>query len=262
MRGLVDWVRPARAHLAAGWHRPSERPWVFGHRGARHGAPENTLAAFDLALDEGADGVELDVRLDGDRSVVVLHETDLSRVTGGRDGRSVEDLTGKEVAAIDVGNGQHIPTLANVLAWADRRGARLNVEIKSDVRHASVLVRKVARMVRARAGMSSQILLSSFHPAMVAACARLLPTIATAWLVHQEQRLLRSAPGRRWLGAAAIHPEAALVTRRRVAAWKADGLAVNAWTVNDPALAVRLAEMGVDMLISDAPGRLLGALRG
>ena len=60
--------------VIAGWRRSRDRPFVLGHRGARHAAPENTLAAFDLAMTEGADGVELDVRLDGDGRVIVLHD--------------------------------------------------------------------------------------------------------------------------------------------------------------------------------------------
>ena len=70
-----------------------KRPWVLGHRGARHAAPENTLRAFDLALREGAEGVELDVRLDGSGRVVVLHDPDLSRVSSGSDQRLTHELS-------------------------------------------------------------------------------------------------------------------------------------------------------------------------
>ena len=260
MSTLGDWIRPARSHLAATWRRGPERPWVFGHRGARHAAPENTLAAFELALEEGADGIELDVRLDGDRSVVVLHDADLTRVTQGRDRRSVEAMTSAEVAEVDVGNGQRIPRLAEVLEWAERRGTRINVEIKSDVEHPAVLVSRVTRMLAARADSPRRILLSSFHPLIVAVCARRLPDVAVAWLVHDGQRILRTAPGWRWLGAAAIHPEAKLLDPRLLRSWRSDDVAINTWTVNDPSEAVRLAQLGVDTLISDNPGRLLAAL--
>src|SRR3954469_22392426 len=86
------------------WQRPEGvRPFVLGHRGARHAAPENTLAAFELARKEGADGVELDVRLDGSGRVIVLHDPTLARVTGGAEVRHAEDIAGRELCALDVG---------------------------------------------------------------------------------------------------------------------------------------------------------------
>jgi glycerophosphoryl diester phosphodiesterase len=73
------------------WQRPAgARPFVLGHRGARHAAPENTQRAFELALAEGADGIELDVRLDRDGRVIVLHDRTLARVSAGQETRDVE----------------------------------------------------------------------------------------------------------------------------------------------------------------------------
>src|SRR5688572_18628019 len=112
---------------------PGARPFVLGHRGARHAAPENTQRAFELALSEGADGVELDVRLDRSGRAIVLHDAGLARVTQGIDARQVAELSAAEVDAAHVGGGEPIPVLIDVLAWAEEREARVNVELKGDV---------------------------------------------------------------------------------------------------------------------------------
>ena len=256
-----DLVLPrSRRTIALGWRREPERPWVLGHRGARHGAPENTLAAFDLALDEGADGVEIDVRLDRSERVVVLHDRTLERVTAGRDTRSVEALDAAGLAGVDVGGGERVPELERVLDWAVLRNARVNIELKRDVSRPGALVRHVAKIVRRRPEAPHSVVLSSFNPWMVAALSRLLPEIAVAWLVHEDQWALGRAPGHGLLGAAAIHPQASMVTAARIAPWQAAGLAVNVWTVNDVERAQELAALGVDGIITDTPATVLAAL--
>src|SRR5262249_27028360 len=111
-RGRARRLEPNRRSLAflarAGkrldaWLRPrGARPLVLGHRGARHAAPENTLRAFELALAEGADGIELDVRLDGDGRVIVLHDRTLERVTAGGETRDVEALGAHELDRVSM----------------------------------------------------------------------------------------------------------------------------------------------------------------
>jgi glycerophosphoryl diester phosphodiesterase len=243
------------------WARaPERRPLVLGHRGARHAAPENTLRSFQLALEQGADGVELDVRLDRDRNLVVLHDRTLARVTGWHDVRDVERVGRRELAQVELGAGARVPLLADVLAWAESTGARVNVELKHDVSDRRALVEGVAREARRLRDPARSLLLSSFHPPIVAALSRALPELTTAWLVHAGQRVLREAPGWRWLGARAVNPEHPLATAARIAAWKRRGALVAVWTVNDPNLALRLSALGVDAIISDVPGRVVEAL--
>jgi glycerophosphoryl diester phosphodiesterase len=231
---------------------------VLGHRGARHAAPENTLAAFDLARREGADGVELDVRLDGTGNVVVLHDPLLTRVTGGTDTRHAEDISGAEMSRLDVGSGERVPLLSDVLAWAKKHGQRVNVELKSDVRGKRRLLLGVARVVKSQP--LPAVLFSSFHPGFVWWLARNVPELPRAWLVHARQRILKYAPGFQLLGSNAVHPEQVLATPERVARLKKSGVLVNVWTVNDAARAGELAKLGVDAIISDAPGKILGGL--
>ena len=230
--------------LAALRRSPGARPFVLGHRGARHAAPENTLAAFELALSEGADGVELDVRLDRSGRVIVLHDTGLARVTQGVDARRVAELSAAEVDAAHAGGGEHIPVLIDVLAWAEEREARVNVELKGDVPSLKALAQAVAGDVKKVRAAPERIFFSSFHP----------------WLVHEKQRAFRSAILFRMLGAAAVHPERTLITTERMARWRRADALVNTWTVNDDAEARQLAELGVDTIISDRPGAILQAL--
>ncbi len=239
--------------------RPDQRPFVLGHRGARREAPENTFAALDAARRAGADGSELDVRLDGSGRVIVLHDRTLERVTGGKDARNVEWLTADEVEAARI-EGEPIPTLSAVLKWAAQHDQLLNVEVKRDVSARRALVRGVIEALKAEPAAAARVILSSFDPAIVRALATALRDVPVAWLVHKGQRVLRGAPGFAWIGAAGVHPELPLATDARVARWKRGGALVNVWTVNEPADAQRLAAAGVDALISDVPGSLLSAL--
>jgi glycerophosphoryl diester phosphodiesterase len=247
------------ADAIAAWRRPAgTRPYVLGHRGARHAAPENTLAAFELSRQEGADGIELDVRLDRDSNVIVLHDPTLARVTGGAEARHAEDIPQSELARLDIGKGERVPLLADVLAWAKEHEQRVNVELKSDVKNRRLLLQRVAEVVRA--APRPLLLFSSFHPRFVWWLARHVPDLPRAWLVHKKQRILRYAPGAHLLGASGVHPEHVLTNAARVAHLKRTGCLVNVWTVNDPARARELAKFGVDAIISDTPGEILHGL--
>lgn len=243
-----------------GWLRRDERPFVLGHRGARRRAPENTLAAFELAREEGADGVELDVRLDRDGDVVVAHDAELGRVTGGRDTRRIDALGRRELSEVDLGDGERVPRLEDVLRWAREHGMRVNVELKRDVTHLGRFVLGVARLVGMQPRAADWLIFSSFDPRLVMALAHLVPWVPSGWLVEPPL----GVPGRsllqRVVGATAVHPKASLVTAASIAPWRASKLAVNVWTVNDGVEARRLAALGVDTLISDEPGHILREL--
>lgn len=243
--------------------RPLQRPRVWAHRGARAHAPENTLAAFARGMDDGADGVELDVRTSADGEVIVLHDPDLARVTEGRDARHAKDLTAAELAAVELAQGTRVPRLADVLDWAATRGAAVNVELKHDTHDKAALVAGVGRLLTGRSRIADQVLFSTFDPELLARVAVALPRVPRAFLVHDGQRLARTfvAPGVCHVtGAVALHPQRTLCSPARVREWRRQGLAVNVWTVNDPTEAVDLAALGVDGLIGDDPAALLAAL--
>jgi glycerophosphoryl diester phosphodiesterase len=245
----------------AAWRRaPGARPFVLGHRGAREAAPENTERAFELARLEGADGVELDVRLDRDERVIVLHDRTLERVSNGSETRDVEALGASELSQVSLA-GERVPLLADVLAWARAHGQRVNVELKRDVSRPHVLIGNVSRVVRASGAGPELVLFSSFHPAFLAALGLLSPKIPRAWLLDAGPSLVERAPGFRLLGDG-VNPRHELVTAESVARWRRAGALLATWTVNDASEARRVAELGVDTIISDKPGEILRALGG
>ncbi|HEY1815834.1 MAG TPA: glycerophosphodiester phosphodiesterase [Kofleriaceae bacterium] len=244
-----------RLARAERWRRTKQRPRVWAHRGDSAHEPENTLAAFDKARFAGADGIELDVRLDGDGTVVVFHDEMLERLAG-RPGRMAE-LPARERAALRVG-GQPVPTLEEVLGEFGE--LECNVEIKGDrPARTGALVTATAEVIR-HSGRADQILVSSFDPVALVQMHHQLPDIACAYLFHKDQPL----PFRRgwvgnWTGASVLHPESVLCTPERVAAWHTAGFPVNAWTVDDAAELRRLDALGIDGVFCNDPAHAIAA---
>lgn len=237
---------------------------IIGHRGASAHAPENSLGAFDRARVDGADGVELDVLLCATGEVVVFHDDDLLRL-GGRPDR-IAELSLSQVRAARLQSGAPIPLLDEVLEVCGPR-LLVNVELKaSGISAAGVraLVDAVAQVVaRAGASVAERILVSSFHPAAVAAWQRRVPGIRAGLLFEREAALpLRRAWALPWLRPFAVHPEGVLCTAQAAARWRRRGYRVNVWTVDDPADVRRFAAMGVDGVITNDPARTRAVLAG
>jgi glycerophosphoryl diester phosphodiesterase len=242
---------------------PSRSTLVLGHRGASAEAPENTLSAFRLAMAQGADGVELDVWRCATGEVVVAHDEDLVRV-GGNPLR-IADAPLSALRGVDVGawkgdrfRGERIPLLTEVLEALPT--AFVNVELKSRGARDLALAHAAAEVIR-RARAGERVIVSSFEWRLVAAFRLASPDVATGLLFEDGYAWrLRTFLGVRALRPAAVHPDLALATDARVRRWVARGLAVNVWTVDDPADAVRLARAGATAVITNAPGRVRAAL--
>lgn len=232
---------------------------VLGHRGVRgHGCPpENTLEAFARALDEGADGVELDVRLSADGVPVVLHDPTLARVTEGEDTRPVHRVSVRELPPLE--GGVRIPSLDDALELL--RGRVANVELKADVSPAARLgevsdrlrlVRAVTRAVARHRDV--EVVFSSFDPLIVLALAAVAPRVPRAILVDPHMpRATTALPIAMRPAVVAAHIHQRVATARRVARLRYAGLRVVAWTVDDPARARELVECGVEWIITDWP---------
>jgi glycerophosphoryl diester phosphodiesterase len=246
-----------RLGRATRWRRTRGRPRVWAHRGDSAHAPENTMLAFDLARAAGADGIELDVRFDGDRNVVVFHDSELQRLTG-RPGR-MEQLSATERAGLRIA-GEAVPLLAEVLTAFD---LEVDVEIKSNhVGRMGALVEATARVIR-DSGRADQVLVSSFDPIALLQLHRHLPDVALAYLCHDQQVLpLRRGWVGRWIGCSVVHPQHTLCTAERVKAWHTAGLPVNAWTVDDRDELTRLAGLGVDGVFANDPAHAIAVLSG
>ncbi len=235
----------------------ADRPLVLGHRGASADAPENTLASFRLAMEQGADGVELDAWRCATGEVVVIHDESTARTCG--EELLVPEATLARLRALDAGalrgarfRGERIPLLAEVLeALPD---AIVNVELKARRgRPDAALAVEVARLVAA-AGAARRVVISSFDFGLVAALRRAAPALATALLFEDAWHWrLRVPLAVARLRPSALHPERRLCTRARIAGWRARGLGVAAWTVDDPAEAGRLARDGATAVVTNAP---------
>ena len=241
------------------WRRRG-RPLLFGHRGVRgDGPPENTLAAFERAADEAADAIELDVRTCKSGELVVIHDPTLARVTEHADVRSVGELGWDELRRVDIGQGQRVPLLVDVLELARGRRLSVNVEMKRDAPDRTAIVASTARTLDAW-DPRHPVLVSSFDPFMLAGL-RLLCRRPRALLMHRDARWHQRTSGfARPLGAVAVHLERTLASPATVRRWQRRGLLVNVWTVNDAVEARDLAAAGVDGIITDVPRRVREAL--
>jgi glycerophosphoryl diester phosphodiesterase len=222
---------------------------VIAHRGSSESAPENTLAAFRLAVDQRADFVELDVQESLDGEVIVMHDADLMRV--GRSPQKVWEANAADLRAVDIGSyvgtpfaSERVPTLAESLA-ACKGGSKVIVELKS-YGHDQQLEEKVAAIVEA-AGMVNDTIFMSLDHAMVRRMKMLRPEWRVGVLVAKAIGNLTS------LEADFYAVEARVATRSMVRQAHRAGRDVYVWTVNDPAWMLSAMSHGVDGLITDRP---------
>ncbi|MEO8705899.1 MAG: glycerophosphodiester phosphodiesterase [Kofleriaceae bacterium] len=258
--GLARFVpHLGRLGRATRWRRTGigSRPRIWAHRGDSAHAPENTMLAFEKARDAGADGLEFDVRLDADKHVVVFHDRALDRLAG-RPG-FMDELSASERAQLRV-SGEPVPLLAEVL---DAFELELDIEIKIHrPGRGGELVAAVAKVLGdARRRVSDQTIVTSFDPFALVQFHHQRPDIALGYIFHGDQAL----PLRRgWAGIAAgasiVHPEHRLCTEAAVKRWHLAGMPVNAWTVDDAAELLRLAELGVDGVFANDPGHARSVL--
>jgi len=229
---------------------------VWAHRGASAKAPENTLAAFRLAHELGADGVELDVQLTTDGQVVVIHDETLDRTTTGRG--PVGTRTLREIKTLDASNdlrgyqGETVPTLEEVLALVGPTGMSINIELKNSVEPYPGLEAAVLRIVNA-AGIADRVIYSSFNHISATQLARssqpsrvgllFSDVLAEPWDYAQR------------LDMAALHPHWKYVqfVPETIERCHALGLAIHVWTVDSPDMVRRLADLGADAVITNRP---------
>ena len=249
------------ADLLARFRRTSSGPRVFGHRGASARRPENTLAAFALALDEGADGIELDTRRCASGEMVVMHDPTLLRTAG--DPRFVREVPRRELSALDVGGGEPVPLLDEALDVVLGRGGLVNVELKGDDDDRWLLARTLARtLARRSAAERDAIVISTFDPRVLFALQWERAAVPVVFLFENtRQGRVRGRVVPRLLSPAGINPEHVLVNAARVKSWHARGLLVTTWTVDGEERVLALSDAGVDGLITNDPAGTVAALR-
>ncbi|MFP5224502.1 MAG: glycerophosphodiester phosphodiesterase [Actinomycetota bacterium] len=226
---------------------------VVGHRGARAHEPENTLASFERALSDGADGIEFDVVLTADHVPVISHDDLLARTCGSN--QRISALSVTELRSLNEATAA-IPTLEEVLeAFAGR--TRLFVELKAvlDSARGFISSAEVAeRSVDLLQGVPD-LVVSSFDPSGPAIARRAGLPIAHG--VVAEASCTPFVTSARDAGCVQIHPIASMVDDPLIEAAHAVGLEVICWTVDDPHEAERFAAMGVDGIFSDDPAAVV-----
>lgn len=232
------------------------RPLVFGHRGASVNAVDNSIAAFEQAVADGADGVELDVRFTADRKVVLHHDADVGEM-GPLVHHDFETIrqTHPEIPTL----GEGLAALADLL---------INVEIKNwptdaDFDHRHEMATVIARWVACH-DLYDRVLVTSFNPATVAAVRTADASITTGQLmptgfaITPKSTAQLAAVGNLWLAANVVDivpdPPAA------VEACHGAGIQLLAWTVDDAAATTALTQAGIDVIVSNDPAATLATI--
>jgi glycerophosphoryl diester phosphodiesterase len=237
--------------------RPRSRDAVQAHRGASALAPENTIAAFRAARDEGAGWVELDVALLGDGTPVVIHDVTLERTTNGKG--SLGELSARDLDGLDAGGwfgpqfrGERVSTLPQVLTALGEFGLHANIEIKQHDHHKSLdqLAGTVHVCLRDRPP-GVRVMISSFDAECLKAMHRLDPSyeLAMLWseLPSDWREVTASIP------AAAVHLHYRALSLNVLDQAREAGIVVRAWTCNDPDQMAPFWQAGLGGVISDNP---------
>lgn len=230
---------------------------IFAHRGASAHAPENTLAAFELAIAQNADAIELDVKLSADGHVVVIHDPTVERTTGSK-GR-VKDLLLTELRSLDAGrffsekySGEKIPTLEEVFESVGKR-IFINVELTNYNTPRDQLAETVCMLVK-KFGLQKQVMFSSFLASNLSKARAYLPGVprgllALNGLLGGWARSFGFAFGKYQ----ALHPFLKDVTPQQVQRVHRLQRRIHVWTVNAAEDMRRLFHWGVDAIFTDDP---------
>jgi glycerophosphoryl diester phosphodiesterase len=249
-------VRPGRPHRAKSVE-------IIAHRGASHRAPENTLASVELAWQMGADAVEVDIHLSRDNRIVAIHDPSTRR-TAGID-LEVATTSSYHLRRLDVGShvdaafaDARIPFLEEILHTIPP-GRRLFVEIKSGAEILPLLDKAITQSAK-----HAQVAVLGFESDTMTTAKKILPDVPVYWLRDTTLRVSHSvvlARKARRRGLDGLNVRSTGITGRFVSAVRRAGLKLYAWTVDDPAEAVRLTQLGVDGITTNRPGWLTSRIR-
>ena len=253
-----------------------KRPLIIGHRGASAHAPENTLAAFQMAIDAGADGIEFDVQLAKDGVPVVIHDATLFR-TGLRP-ESIAELTSKQLAKIDIGSWfnakypkranaafsrETVLTLAQVLELCRDFEGLIYIELKVNVPDYVSLATAVCDVIRDSPQLS-QMIVKSFKLGAIPEVRHRLPAVQTAALF--EPTILDYLRRRKYMialahefGAHQISLHYSLVTRKLTALAAEAQMPVTIWTADNPKWVRRCQKLGIRAVITNDPAKLIAS---
>ncbi|UFT97700.1 glycerophosphodiester phosphodiesterase [Radiobacillus kanasensis] len=228
---------------------------IFAHRGASKVAPENTMAAFKLAYEMHAEGIETDVQLTKDQVPVLIHDENVRRTTNGTG--FVQDYTLEELKQLDAGSwfsdkyeGETIPTLDEFLTWVQDKPLDLNIELKNNVIDYKDLESIVYDRLVAF-DLIPRTVISSFSSESIKRFKDISSDLATAWLTSSKIRFM--IPFTKSLGANRLHIKYTLLNKRIVKKCHANDFEVAVYTINRPSQMNRCFKLGCDTIFTDVP---------
>jgi glycerophosphoryl diester phosphodiesterase len=235
---------------------------VFGHRGAKAYAPMNTIPAFELAYEQGAVGIELDVHRSKDGYPVIVHNFTINETTNGEG--NVTEKTLAELRALDAGNwfsdefkGVQIPTLDEVFEAVGEK-LLINIEIKFAEQETDGVEQVVADCIH-RHNMTERVIVSSFNPFTLQRFHEIIPEAMIGFLYMVDMEI-DTASVMEGYPHDARHPYHEMIDDDYMAWAKDQNYYVNTWTVNDPTRAKELKKLGVNVIVTDVPDVILDAL--
>ena len=234
-------------------------PWTIAHRGYRAKYPENTLVAFQAALDAGVEMIELDVALTLDRKLVVIHDATLERTTNGEG--AVRDHTLAQLQQLDAGGwfhprfaGEHLPELSEVLDLADGR-VLINIEIKPyayEPHHPPDAVERQTLELVGQRNLEERVLISSFDLNLLTHISTFeyVPALALISRNPADKHTLENC---KRLKVVSWHPNHQILTPDQVRTMHEHNIRVFPYNADTSAEITRMLEMGVDGVISSDP---------
>ncbi|WP_102027114.1 glycerophosphodiester phosphodiesterase [Salirhabdus sp. Marseille-P4669] len=228
---------------------------IYAHRGASKYAPENTMPAFQLALEMKADGIETDVQLTKDGVPILIHDEKLKRTTNGTG--LVQDYTLEELKELDAGSwfsksyqGTKLVTLEELLQWIKPTSLFLNIELKNNIIDYENLEKIVYNLV-VTYGMLGRTVFSSFNKNSIRRLHKLDKNVNACFLTSRKIRRLKHFL--RSIGATGVHAKYRLINTDFVSECKRHGFDLRVYTVNKPFSIVRCYQLGCTAIFTDVP---------
>lgn len=235
----------------------------YAHRGFSGNYPENTLLAFQKALDAGCEGIEFDVHLTKDHKLVIIHDETIDRTSNGHGW--VKDMTYEELCQVDFSyrfagqfGFQRIPTLAEYFELVKDLDLISNIELKTGVCEYPGIEQAVYDMIRTY-HMEEKVIISSFNHHSILRMKDIAPHLPCGFL--SETWVLNAASYVKEHGVEAYHPQFYMLTDSETADLKAHNVQINTWTVNEERDILHMIELEVDGIISNYPDRVAAALQ-
>lgn len=234
----------------------------IAHRGFSARFPENTMQAFQGAVEAGCDGIELDIQLTKDGEPVVIHDENLKR-TAGRPG-FVKDFTLQELRKFDAGNGfegkygfQPIPTLREYFEYIRDKDVFTNIELKNSVFSYDGMEEKTIDLIR-QFGITDKVLFSSFNHFSMMKCKRLSPSSKCACLTSSW--MIGAGAYARKAGLDFINPLYTFLTDENILELNENSIGAQAWTVDREEDMRRLADRNIFAVITNRPDLMKSVL--